>query len=108
MIGRATSLLLLAALTLGSGCVDNKTKMREAQKKRDAEKKAQEDKEAARLKALQPKVDRAKLDAFWDDPSFMRVTLGRPCPEGLWSIFPGVPGEGVLVPTRGQQNAGNH
>ena len=85
--------MLLAALALGSGCVDNKTKMKEAQKKRDAEKKAQEEKEAARLKALQPKVDRAKLDSFWDDPSFLKVTLGRPCPEGLWSIFPGTPGE---------------
>lgn len=95
MTGRGTSLLLLAVLALssGSGCVDNKTKMREAQKKRDAEKKAQEEKEAARLKALQPKVDRAKLDPFWDDPSFLKVSLGRPCPEGLWSIFPGTPGE---------------
>jgi len=97
MTARGTSLVLLAALTLsaGSGCVDNKAKMREAQKKRDAEKKAQEDKEAARLKALQPKVDRAKLDSFWDDPSFLKVTLGRPCPEGLWSLFPGAPGEGA-------------
>jgi hypothetical protein len=85
---------LIAALSVSAGCTDNKTKMKEAQKKRDAEKKAQEEKEAARLKALQPKVDRAKLDAFWDDPSFLRVALGRPCPEGLWSIFPGTPGEG--------------
>ncbi len=95
MTHRGTSLLLIAALALGSGCTDNKTKMREAQKKRDAEKKAQEEKEAARLKALAPKVDRAKLDAFWDDPSFLKVSLGRPCPEGLWSIFPGAPGEGA-------------
>ena len=95
MTSRGTSLLLLAVLTCGSGCVDNKTKMKEAQKKRDAEKKTQEDKEAARLKALQPKVDRAKLDSFWDDPSFVKVSLGRPCPEGLWSIFPATPGEGA-------------
>ena len=97
MTSRGTSLLLLAVLTLGSGsaCVDNKTKMREVQKNRDAEKKAQEDKEAARLKALQPKVDRAKLDAFWDDPSFVKISLGRPCPDGLWSLFPGTPGEGA-------------
>jgi hypothetical protein len=95
MTRRGTSLLLLAVLACSSGCVDNKAKMREAQKKRDAEKKAQEDKEAARLKALQPKVDRAKLDSFWDDPSFLKVTLGRPCPEGLWSMFPGTPGEGA-------------
>ena len=97
MTGRGTSLVLLVSLTLGanSGCVDNKTKMKEAQKRRDAEKKAQEDKEAARLKALQPKVDRAKLDSFWDDPSFLKVSLGRPCPDGLWSMFPGAPGEGA-------------
>ena len=95
MTRRGTSLVLLAVLACSSGCVDNKTKMREAQKKRDAEKKAQEDKEAARLKALQPKVDRARLDSFWDDPSFLKVSLGRPCPEGLWSIFPGTPGEGA-------------
>lgn len=95
MTRRGTSLLLIAVLAMGSGCTDNKTKMRDAQKKRDAEKKAQEDKEAARLKALQPKVDRAKLDSFWDDPAFLRVTLGRPCPEGLWSVFPGTPGEGA-------------
>ena len=95
MIRRGTSLMLIAVLALGSGCVDNKAKMKEAQKKRDAEKKGQEEKEAARLKALQPRVDRAKLDSFWDDPSFLKVSLGRPCPEGLWSMFPGTPGEGA-------------
>lgn len=95
MTRRGTAFALLAVLACGTGCTDNKTKMREAQKKRDAEKKAQEDKEAARLKALQPKVDRAKLDSFWDDPSFLKVSLGRPCPDGLWSIFPGAPGEGA-------------
>ena len=31
MTRRGTSLLLIAALSLGSGCTDNKTKMREAQ-----------------------------------------------------------------------------
>ena len=95
MIRQGTSLMLIAVLALGSACVDNKAKMKDAQKKRDAEKKAQEEKEAARLKALQPKVDRAKLDSFWDDPSFLKVSLGRPCPEGLWSMFPGAPGEGA-------------
>lgn len=97
MTSRGTSLLLLSVLTLsaGSACVDNKTKMREAQKKRDAEKKAQEEKEAARLKALQPKVDRAKLDSFWDDPSYLKISMGRPCPDGLWSLFAGTPGEGA-------------
>jgi hypothetical protein len=95
MIRRTTSLVLLAVLAMSSGCVDNKKKMQEAQKRRDAEKKAQEDKEAARLKALTPKVDRAKLDAPWDDPSYVKLSLGRPCPEGLWSIFPGTPGEGA-------------
>ena len=94
MTARGTSIALLALLALGSGCTDNKTKMREAQKRRDAEKKAQEEKEAARLKALTPRVDRAQLGTFWDDPSFQKISLGRPCPEGLWSLFPGAPGEG--------------
>lgn len=90
---RATLVVLLASLVTMTGCVDNKKKMQEAQKKRDAEKKAQDEKEAARLKALTPKVDRAKLDATWDDPSFVKISLGRQCPEGLWSLFPGAPGE---------------
>ncbi len=95
MTRSATSLVLCAVLAVSGGCVDNKKKMKEAQQRRDAEKKSQEEKEAARLKALTPKVDRAKLDSFWDDPSFLKISLGRPCPEGLWSLFPGAPGEGA-------------
>jgi len=49
---RATLVFLLASLVTMTGCVDNKKKMQQAQKKRDAEKKAREDREAARLKAL--------------------------------------------------------
>lgn len=89
----ALALCLLLATT--SGCTDNKKKMQEAQKRRDAEKKAAEEKEAARLKALTPKVNRAQLGVPWDDPAYLKVSLGRPCPEGLWSIFPGTPGEGA-------------
>jgi hypothetical protein len=94
---RHFALALSVLLATSSGCTDNKKKMQEAQKRRDAEKKAAEEKEAARLKALTPKVNRAQLGAPWDDPAYLRVTLGRPCPDGLWSIFPGAPGEGDEV-----------
>ncbi|MFZ5446472.1 MAG: hypothetical protein ACOZQL_41170 [Myxococcota bacterium] len=87
--------LALTVLLAGGACTDNKKKMQEAQQRRNAEKKAQEEKEAARLKALTPKVNRAQLGPPWDDPGYLKVTLGRPCPEGLWSIFPGTPGEGA-------------
>ncbi len=95
MTRSAASLVVVAVLLGGAGCVDGKTKIQEAQKRRDAEKKAAEEQEAARRKANAPKVDRAQLGAPWDDPSYAKITLGRPCPEGLWSIFPGTPGEGA-------------
>lgn len=87
------AVLLLAVALTSSACTDNKKKMQEAQKKRDAEKKAAEEKELARQKATQPKVDRAKLPAPWDDTNYQKISLGRPCPDGLWSLFPGAPGE---------------
>src|SRR5512145_1650449 len=34
-----------------------------------------------------------RLDARWDDPSFLQFKEGGPCPDGLWALFPGqVPG----------------
>ncbi|MFO0600166.1 MAG: hypothetical protein U0228_32960 [Myxococcaceae bacterium] len=94
-------LLILASLVALAGCTDNKKKMREAQAKRDAEKAQFEKDKEAKIKAAAPKVDRAKLDSSWDDPSFQKISLGRPCPEGLWSIFPGTPGE---TPAEQQKN----
>lgn len=83
----------LVMVLLLAGCVDNKKKMREAQAKRDAEKLAVEKAKEQKIKDTAPKVDRAKLGPEWDSPDFLKVSLGRPCPEGLWSIFPGAPGE---------------
>lgn len=88
-------LLLLVTLSLAAGCGDKKQKMIEAQKKRDAEKKKFEKEAEDKLKAAAPKIDRAKLDAFWDDSAYLRVTTGKPCPDGLWALFEGPPpGEG--------------
>lgn len=88
------SLLVLTALTLATGCTDQKKKMQEAQKKRDAEKKAFQDSEEAKRKAAAPKIEAAKLEPFWGDPKYVRASTGRPCPDGMWSLFPGTPGEG--------------
>jgi hypothetical protein len=88
----AVVLTLCAALGLAA-CTDNKKKMREAQAKRDAEKAAFEKAKEDKIKNSAPKVDRAQLGAEWDSPDFLKISLGRPCPEGLWSIFPGAPGE---------------
>ncbi len=78
-----------------SGCSDYKKKTLEKQKARDEAQKAQLDKDEAKKKAAAPKIDRAKLDAPWDGPDYLKVTTGKPCPEGLWSLFPGTPGEGA-------------
>ncbi len=86
-------LLVLAALALCAGCKDSKTKMQERQRARDAERKAQEDEAEAKRKAAQPKIEEAKLERFWADPIYVRAQTGKPCPDGLWALFPGAPGE---------------
>lgn len=91
---RPTLLVLapvLAALALG--CADRSKKIEEAQKKRDAEKKAQQEAAEAKRKAAAPKVEEAELEPFWGDPAYIRISTGRPCPEGLWALFSGAPGE---------------
>lgn len=94
-------MIRLAMIALGvvllstSGCKSSSDKMRERQKARDAEKKAQEDAAEAKRKANEPKVDWAKLDEFWEPPGAAKIASGRPCPEGLWSLFPLTPGEGA-------------
>lgn len=82
-------------LALAGGCTDSKTKMAEAQKARAAAKKAFEDAEEAKRNAGKPKIEPAKLEPFWDDPAYLRVKTGKPCPEGLWALFPETPGEGA-------------
>ncbi len=95
MSPRGLGVVLLLALTCFSSCTDRKKKMQEAQRVRDAEKKAFEDaKEAKRIAAI-PKIEPAKLDPFWDSPDYLRTYNGKPCPEGLWALFPETPGEGA-------------
>ncbi len=95
MVLRHVVVVLLMALTCFSSCGDRKKKMQEAQRVRDAEKKAfEEAKEAKRLAAI-PKIEAAKLDPFWDTPTYLRAFNGKPCPEGLWALFPETPGEGA-------------
>ena len=96
MFPQRAGIALLMALTLGSGCVDRKKKMQDAQRVRDAEKKAFEDaKEAKRLAAI-PKIEPAKLEPFWDAPEYLKAINGRPCPGGLWALFAETPGEGAV------------
>lgn len=83
----------LLVFALVAGCTDAKAKMEAAAKARNEAKKALEAAEEAKRNANKPKVERAKLDAFWDDPAYLRVKTGKPCPEGLWTLFPEAPGE---------------
>jgi hypothetical protein len=85
--------LTLLAVTLCLGCSDYKKKTLEKQKARDDAQKVQLDKDEAKKKAAVPKIDRAKLDAPWDGPDFVKVQTGKPCPDGMWSLFKETPGE---------------
>ena len=96
MSPRRVGVVLLLALTCFSGCTDRKKKMQEAQRVRDAEKKAFEDAKEAKRIAVIPKIEPAKLDPFWDAPDSLRAYNGKPCPEGLWALFPETPGEGAV------------
>jgi hypothetical protein len=83
-------------LVLACGCTDAKQKMKEREATRAAEKKAQEAAAEAKRKAGQPKFEAAQLEPFWSDPAYLKVATGRPCPEGLWALFPETPGEGAV------------
>lgn len=41
--------------------------------------------------AAAPKEEAVKLDAFWDDPSYVVIGDQAPCPEGWWALFGGDP-----------------
>lgn len=87
--------VVLGVLLSLTGCKSSSDRMKERQKARDAEKKAQEDAAEAKRKAAEPKADWAKLDEFWEPPGAVKIASGRPCPEGLWALFPATPGEGA-------------
>lgn len=84
------SVLVVFALS----CTSSSEKMRERQKARDAEKKAQEAAAEAKRKAAEPKIDWAELDEFWEPKGAVKIASGKPCPEGLWTLFKTTPGEG--------------
>lgn len=88
-------LLGVLLLATASGCKSGSDRMKERQKAREAEKKAQEDAAEAKRKASEPKIDWAKLDDFWEPPGAVKIASGKPCPEGLWALFPTTPGEGA-------------
>lgn len=92
---RAAKILLSVLLLTLLGCKSGSDRMKERQKAREAEKKAQEDAAEAKRKASEPKIDWAKLDEFWEPPGAVKISSGKPCPEGLWSLFPVTPGEGA-------------
>ena len=93
--------LVLGVALAGAGCTDAsaKKKMRDAQKRLDTERKAFQEAEEAKRKAAAPKIEQAQLEPFWGDPSFLRVSTGRPCPAGLGALFPtaGAPADPATV-----------
>jgi hypothetical protein len=93
MISRTVLLGLL--LLGGAACTDQKKKIQEAQKERAAARKALEEADEAKRKAALPKIEPAQLEPFWSDSAYVKVSTGKPCPEGLWALFPQTPGEGA-------------
>jgi hypothetical protein len=84
------------ALTLVclSACTDHEKKLKEKIEQREQAKKDLEKVAEAKRKAAIPVVEAAHLEPPWDDPKYQRVSTGKPCPEGLWALFPSTPGEG--------------
>jgi hypothetical protein len=33
----------------------------------------------------------AKLDPYWEDASYIKISDDGPCPDGMWALFPGDP-----------------
>lgn len=82
----AVGALLLCA------CEDKKDWVAERQKASEeaqaTRKQEQEEQERKAGKSGEP----APTDPFWDNPSYIKVANDADCPEGLWSLFPDVPG----------------
>lgn len=91
------TLICSLALTVATAaCKDPKQKVEERQRALEKAKKEFEEAQEAKQKAAAPKIETAKLDPPWDDPTYLAVATGKPCPEGLWSLFTGpAPGEGA-------------
>ncbi|MBI3184510.1 MAG: hypothetical protein HYZ28_20430 [Myxococcales bacterium] len=90
MTARILSRCALVALVL-AGCSDSKKRAEQRQRaieeQRAQLKGAKEEKGAG-------KPEPVKLEAFWDDPGYLRLSSDGACPEGVWALFPGnVPGE---------------
>jgi hypothetical protein len=90
-MGRVLATLSLISFAL-CACTNHKKKMEERVQKREDAKAVFEKKEDDKRKAAAA-YDVAKLDAPWDDPAYLKVTSGKPCPEGVWTLFSTAPGE---------------
>jgi hypothetical protein len=85
---------VLMGVLLITACKSGSDKMKERQKQHDAERKSYEAAEEAKRKASEPKIDWAVLDEAWNPKGSAVITSGKPCPDGLWTLFPVTPGEG--------------
>jgi hypothetical protein len=90
-MGRGLFAVTLAALAL-CACTNHKKKMDERVKKHDDAKVDFEKKEDDKRKAA-AKFEVAQLEPPWDDPAYLKVTSGKPCPDGVWAMFSTAPGE---------------
>jgi hypothetical protein len=76
-------------------CTNHEQKLKERIEQREQAKKDLEKAAEDKRKAAIPKIEPAHLEPYWDDAAYLRVTTGKPCPEGLWSLFPKNPEHGA-------------
>ncbi len=85
------ALLVALSVVLLFGCGDSKKRMEERQKALAAAREAEAKRQDEGAPAKAPEV---RLEPFWDDPSYVRITPDGPCPDGFWALFPGgAPGD---------------
>jgi hypothetical protein len=94
MLRRSLALAAVAVFALAA-CKDQKKVAEEKQRAVDEEKAARKAAEEAKDKAGGgSKTPGVKLDAFWDDPAYVKVITDGQCPDGLWALFAGdAPGD---------------